>query len=76
MRITNRDLKEPDGWRRSSLRKMRLKDGLAYGCIKVGFSWLWEKSSYHPACLERVADSMRGVSIHGLLMGASILVSF
>lgn len=36
--ITNRDLKEPEGWRRSSLRKMRLKGGLAYSCMKFGFS--------------------------------------
>jgi len=37
-----RDLKEPEGWRRSSLRKI------------------------HPAALERLADSTRGVLRQGL----------
>lgn len=68
---TYRDLKEPEGWRSSSLRKILLE--LVW--LVSGLSW-WVGGlvvklfcfSYHPACLESVADSMRGVSIQGFLI--------
>lgn len=61
-----RDLKEPEGWRFSSLRKillLRFRNALECGSRGGGVP-------YHPAALDRAVDSMRGVSLHGLLVEA------
>ena len=57
-----RDLKEPAGWRFSSFRKIRL-GGLGQ---HSGGSLLGLQGVYHPAALERAADSTNGVETHGL----------
>lgn len=74
--MTYRDLKEPEGWRSSSLRNTWLADGWVsiFGfCAIPGegplFGGNW---SHHPACLERVADSISGVSIQGFLVEVCI----
>jgi hypothetical protein len=55
------DLKDPDGWRSSSFRKILLH------AISVWIDRIHRNvgCSYHPATLESAADSIRGVSIHG-----------
>ena len=57
-----RDLKEAAGWRFSSLRKMRLG---RLGQRNGGGLWRL-KGTYHPAALERAADSIKGVETQGL----------
>lgn len=52
------DLKDPDGWRSSSFRKILLHAISVWIDSKVG-------CSYHPATLDSAADSISGVSIHG-----------
>jgi hypothetical protein len=58
------DLKDPDGWRSSSFKKILLHAISVWMDRKVG-------CSYHPATLDNAADSIRGVSIHGfcIVMG-------
>jgi hypothetical protein len=54
-----RDLKEADGWRFSSLRKMLLLKGLAVVLRN------WRGREYHPASRERAAERIRGVWTQG-----------
>lgn len=55
-----RYLKDPEGCSVSSLRKMRL----VRASISVEKHWDPEVLAYQPAALDRIADSMRGVSRH------------
>lgn len=57
-----RDLKEPEGWRFSSLRNMRL-GVLGQHC---GGRLVTAECSYHPAALDKGADSIIGVATHGM----------
>lgn len=64
-----RDLKDPDGWRRSSFKKILLR--MRKFCK---LSELWKRPrdrTYHPAALERAADSIKGVSIQGFRAGVA-----
>lgn len=56
-----RDLNDPEGWRFSSFRKMRLeRDQFGEDGDVVG------TATDQPAALERAEDSIKGVSIQGL----------
>lgn len=64
-----RDLKEPDGCKFSSLRKillLRLRS-IHTICFSWGFGF---GHTNHPAACESAADSMRGVWTHGQAAGA------
>jgi hypothetical protein len=69
-----RDLKDPLGWRFSSLRKILL---LRFSFHNLNFQLeLRTKkggSPYHPAALDSAADSINGVSSQGFVCGAIAL---
>jgi len=56
-------LKEPEGCRFSSLRRIRLQ------AISAGVPVLWEDNivAHQPAARESTLDSSKGVSIHGVV---------
>lgn len=63
------DLKEPEGWRLSSLRKillLRFRNPVSQGGAEreTGARAL-VVNTYHPAALERGPDSIRGVVTQG-----------
>lgn len=71
-----RDLKEPDGWRFSSLRWTLLSCRVRFAWVVTGVQDLELKlegrGTYHPAARERALDSLRGVRIQGLLSTAIV----
>ena len=63
---THRDLKDPAGWRFSSLRKIRLHLIFSVGTYILGMKRLEDEGvTYHPAALDRAEDSIKGVSTQG-----------
>ena len=62
-----RDLKEEDGWRFSSLRKMRLYLDQYNGSEECSYT-------YQPAAFDKTLDSTSGVSIQGFaVVGGSAI---
>lgn len=60
--LTYLDLKEPEGWRFSSLRNTLLFVGQSFLTTRCEDSG---RSTYHPAALESATDSTSGVLRHG-----------
>jgi hypothetical protein len=56
-----RDLKDPEGCRFSSLRKMLL-EGAALSASGVLLAW-WDVATHQPAARDMAVDGIRGVSI-------------